>query len=116
MLLPCLLAGCVNATPTAIGIADGASVAVFGRGVIDIGVSAATGRDCSVVRLEQGQTYCTPTDPPMPERFCTRSLGQPDCWADATPRNRPGIGDTPPPSPAQERFRTARWPKTLTFE
>jgi hypothetical protein len=116
LLLAILLAGCVNATPSAIGIADGASVAVFGRGVIDIGVSAVTGRDCSVVRLEKGQTYCAPTDPPPAERICTRTLATVDCWPDATELARTGVGDTPPPNAAQERYRAARWPKSLTYE
>jgi hypothetical protein len=116
LLLALLLAGCVNATPSAISITDAASVAVFGRGVIDMGVSAVTGRDCSVVRLDKGQTYCAPTDPPPPERLCTRTLATVDCWPEAAGPARPGVGDTPPPNAAQERYRTARWPKSLTYE
>lgn len=99
--------------------ADIASVAVFGRGIGDIGVSALTGRDCSVVRLERGQTYCAPREgPPAPRPFCTRSLGAVDCWED--PANLPGryrtIGDTPPPTAAQERYSRAPWPKALTAD
>jgi len=93
------------------------SIAVFGRGVGDIGVSALSGRDCSVVRLDRGQTYCAAREAaPAPGPFCTRSLGTVDCWAD--PGNLPGryggVGDAPPPTAAQERYRGAPWPKALT--
>lgn len=96
---------------------DVVSVAVLGRGVGDIGVSALSGRDCSVVRLERGQTYCAARDvAPVPGVFCTRSLGTVDCWDD--PANLPGryggVGDAPAPTAAQERYRRAPWPKALT--
>lgn len=117
LLATSLLANCADPTPiAAIGLADGASVAVFGRGMLDIGVSAITGRDCSVVRLDKGQTYCVPTAPPPPERFCTRTLAVADCWVDAEQPGRPGIGDTPAPNAAQDHYRAARWPKSVTFE
>ncbi len=113
------LLGCANAAPAAALLAaEGATVAVFGRGIIDVAVSAISGRDCSIVRLDKGQTYCEPSDRPNPEPFCTRSLGTVDCWDPviATYMTRPGVGDTPPPNRAQERYRAARWPKSLTFE
>ena len=113
------LAGCANAAPAAALLAaEGASVAVFGRGIVDIAVSAISGRDCSIVRLDKGQTYCEPIDRPNPEPFCTRSLGVVDCWNPviAASLARPGVGDTPPPNLAQDKYRRARWPKTLTFE
>jgi len=49
-------AGCAKwVDPTgALIAADVASVVVFGRGIADIGVSAISGRDCSIVRLDQG--------------------------------------------------------------
>ena len=113
------LLGCANAAPAAALLAaEGASVAVFGRGIVDIVVSAISGRDCSIVRLDKGQTYCEPVDPPNKEPFCTRSLGVVDCWDPvlAAAMARSGVGDTPPPNRAQEKYRTARWPKTLTYE
>ena len=116
-------AGC---SPAAWGVAggalagaEGASVAVFGRGLGDIVVSAASGRDCSVVRLDRGQTYCAPRDaPPAPPPFCTRSLGVVDCWADpaALPGRYRGVADAPDPTPAQDRYRRAPWPKALTAD
>jgi hypothetical protein len=97
-------------------MADGASVAVFGRGVLDLGYSAVSGRDCSVVRLDKGQTYCAPTAPPPPERLCTRTLGTVDCWTEGAIAGRNSGGDTPPPTIAQQRYRSARWPKSLSLE
>lgn len=93
------------------------SVAVFGRGIGDIGVSALSGRDCSVVRLDRGQTYCAPQDvEPAPALFCTRSLGSVDCWEDPAklPGRYSGVGDAPSLTAAQERYRRAPWPKALT--
>ena len=122
LLLPALLLPALGASGCAdagIGLAAGgiASVAVLGRTPIDVGVSLATGKDCSVVRLDRGQTYCAPqeaavTRPP----YCSRSLGTVDCWANPEAFvNRPAeVADQPKPTPAQERYRTAPWPKSLT--
>jgi hypothetical protein len=117
LLLPLLAACTVPAPVIGLGAADVASVAVFGRGIGDIGVSAISGRDCSIVRLDKGQTYCAPLDPgPACPVFCTRSLGSVDCWRNperfSVPPRR--LADTPPPTLAQERYRAAPWPKTLT--
>lgn len=115
LLLLAILSGCASPVPAALLAADLATVAVFGRGLADIGISAVTGRDCSLVRLDRGQTYCVPNDPLPPEQYCTRSLGVVDCWANPAllPSYQAGLGDTPPPNPAQERYRAARWPKSL---
>lgn len=92
------------------------SVTVFGRGVIDIGVSAVTGRDCSIVRLDKGQTYCAPPDTPLHEQYCTRTLAVVDCWAapQALEPRGPAVAETPAPTLAQTDYRAARWPKSLT--
>ena len=119
VLLVLCCTGCAHpAALAALGAAEGTSVAVFGRGVGDLVVSAISGRDCSIVRLDKGLTYCASTDPPPAERFCTRSLGTPDCWdpAVAPATDRTGIGDTPAPNAAQAKYRAARWPKSLTYE
>jgi hypothetical protein len=95
---------------------DMASVVIFGRSIGDLGVSAVSGRDCSVVRLDAGQTYCAPRDSPQrPGPFCTRSLGVVDCWADPglLPAPQREVADTPGPSTQQLRYRAARWPKAL---
>jgi hypothetical protein len=111
-----LLAGCVEPTGAFIG-ASAASVAVFGRSVPDLAVSGITGKDCSVVRLDEGKSYCAPPEPPPgTPRYCTRSLGKVDCWASPAvlPASQQGVADGPTLSANQERDRTAPWPKALT--
>lgn len=110
-----LLAGCAHGALGPLVVAETASVVVFGRGVGDIAVSAVTGRDCSIVRLDRGLTYCAPDEAPRPAQFCSRSLGTVDCWTNpeafaVRPR---GVADTPGPTAAQEGYRAARWPKAL---
>ncbi len=115
-ILLAALAGCgpFNAAVGALAGVDAVvSIPVFGRGVGDLAYSAISGRNCSVVRLEQGKTYCVPREglPPPPE-FCTRSLGTVDCWAfPATlPDHPPPVADAPNLTPEQQANRTARWP------
>ena len=116
LLLPLLvLPGCAAEPFGALLGADVASIAVFGRSLGDLGASALTGRDCSIVRLDRGQTYCAERNPPVREAFCTRTLATVDCWS-ALPPNHANVADTPPPTPAQDRYRTARWPKALTAD
>jgi hypothetical protein len=77
-------------------------------------VSLVSGKDCSVVRLDEGKTYCKQVEPPpRPPEFCTRSLGVVNCWTDpATLQDTPvQVADGPTTlSPSQEANRTARWP------
>jgi hypothetical protein len=90
------------------------TVTTIGRSPLDAVYSLATGKDCSVVRLDGGKSYCRPQEPP-PEvpAFCTRSLGVVDCWDD--PESMQGlylgVGDGPSTlTPEQEANRTRRWP------
>ena len=112
--LPGALGGCV-AVAAAAG-AEAASVAVFGRDIVDIGVSAVTGRDCSIVRLDRRQPYCAPREAlPAPPLFCSRTLGTVECWSDpesfvSVPHS---ITDTPSLTPDQVRQVVGRWPKSL---
>lgn len=113
------ISGCAHwVEPTgALAAADLASVVVFGRGIADIGASAISGRDCSIVRLDRGLPYYAPIDPaPDSGPFCTRSLGVVDCWInpEALPMPQQPVADTPAPTAAQEQYRHARWPKSLT--
>jgi hypothetical protein len=115
-LLP-LLTGC-GATPEQLASGIGGfgvgSIAVIQRSPFDAIYSTLTGRDCSVVRLDKGQTYCRETEPPPePPPFCTRSLGVVDCWKE--PWRLPGhpreVADGPRAlTPPQEANRTRRWP------
>ena len=111
------LGGCVAAAAVA-GV-DVASVAVFGRDIVDIGVSAVTGRDCSIVHLDRQQDYCAPHEHvPLAEPFCTRTLADVQCWSNpesfvTLPRQ---IVDTPSLTAEQRRQITSRWPKTLNLD
>jgi len=110
------LAACHPAAAPAVvlGAAEAGSVAVFGRGGFDMAYSAMSGRDCSIVRLDKGQSYCRKKDaPPPPPRFCTRTLGTPECFADPAllPDHPAPLADGPSLlSPAQEKNRISDWP------
>jgi hypothetical protein len=114
-LLP--LAGCGWSDQSIATAAVGdsaASVATIQRTPLDAVYSLVTGKDCSLVRLGQGKTYCRPVEPP-PEAppFCTRSLGVVDCWQDAAslPGRPRGVADGPATlTPEQEANRVRRWP------
>ena len=118
LLLPLALAalacGCAGAVALA-GV-EAASVTVFGRDVVDIGVSAFSGRDCSVVRLDRQQSYCAARDSlPGPPPFCTQTLGQAECWANPAafavlPRR---LADTPRATGDQVRQVVTGWPRSL---
>ncbi len=110
------LGGCVAAA--ALAGAEASSVAVFGRGIADLGVSAVTGKDCSIVRLDRGQDYCAPREAlPGPPAFCTRTLGTVQCWANPEALDAPArpLADTPPLTAEQVRQTGARWPKSLNL-
>jgi len=124
LLLPLLwgfcltwLTGCVSATVVPLAAGIGADVAIFHRTIPDMVYSAVTGRDCSVVRLDENQSYCKPVDPPVPPvPYCTRTLGGVECWAH--PEQMPGlpvqVAQGPRTlTPEQDRVRLARWPASL---
>ena len=109
-----LLGGCQAAPLTLVAVVGGTvagSTAVVQRTPVDAAWSLATGRDCSMVRLDQGKSYCRPKEPPPgPVPYCTRSLGVPDCWADPAGQP-PELADGPRTlTPAQEANRTRSWP------
>ena len=110
-LLLLVLAGC-DGTGLGVGAAvTVGSVAVIGRTPADALVSLVSGRDCSLVRLDRGQSYCRPEEAPPPAPpFCTRSIGRIDCWPGAIPGRR-GVADGPATlTAAQDAHRTRRWP------
>jgi hypothetical protein len=114
LVLACLvLPGCGLEPTGALAAANAASVVVFQRGIPDIVISAVSGKDCSVVHLEQGKDYCTaPEAAPSPPPYCTRSLGVVDCWSNPEALvNRPReVADGARAlTPAQEANRTRRW-------
>ncbi len=92
----------------------GCAVPVIHRDLFDAAYSLATGRDCSIVRLDRDETYCRPIEPPPePPAYCTRSLGTVDCWRDpsALRPEQAGVADGPSTlTPAQEANRARPWP------
>jgi hypothetical protein len=113
-LLPVLvLAGCDAASEGVAAVTVG-SVAIIHRTPVDAVVSMVSGKDCSAVRLEQGKTYCRPTEAaPDTPPYCTRSLGVVDCWKDpgAMSDLSPEVADGPRAlTPEQDADRTRRWP------
>jgi hypothetical protein len=91
-----------------------ASIAVVQRSPADALYSWWTGRDCSVVRLDQGKTYCRPIEPEAePPAYCTRSLASVNCWNDpaTVPGHPRGVADGPSHLTAeQEADRVRTWP------
>ncbi|MEJ0019154.1 MAG: hypothetical protein WDN25_21905 [Acetobacteraceae bacterium] len=112
-----LLAGC-GGSPEQVMIGVAAlgigSIAVIQRSPFDALYSTLSGRDCSIVRLDQGKSYCRPIEPPPETQpFCTRSLGVVDCWRDpaSLPDHPREAGDGPRTlTPAQEADRIRTWP------
>ena len=108
------LGGCAGTAGPLAAVGIG-SIVVSGRTPVDIAVSAAIGRDCSVVRLDGGKSYCKPVEPPPPPpAFCTRSLASVDCWEGPYPFGyyQRGLADGPSDLTAeQERHRSAPWPR-----
>jgi len=109
------LAGCGVEGVGAVAAAEVVAIPVFHRSLPDMLVSGASGRDCSVVRLDRGETYCRdPEPPPTRPSFCTRSLGVVDCWTNPEALNGPPAREVADGAraltPAQESNRTRRWP------
>ncbi len=114
VVLAFILSGCAPGTVVPVVGGLGASIAIFHRDLFDVLYSGITGKDCSVVRLDEGESYCRPVDPPpQPVPYCTRSLGVVDCWShpelmDPLP---PQVADGPMTlTPEQNRYRLRRWP------
>jgi hypothetical protein len=117
LLILLLLAGCeafpTPIVPVAAAVSIG-SIAVIQRSPFDALYSMLSGRDCSIVRMDQGKSYCKPVEPPPePPPYCTRSLGVADCWRDPAhfPNLAPPLADGPQTlTPVQEVNRTSNWP------
>ena len=119
LVLACILplAGCGMSdnliAAAAVGTSVG-SVAAIQRTPVDALYSWWTGRDCSVVRLDRGETYCRTEEPkPDPPAYCTRTLGSVNCWQEPAtlPDHPPGLADGPMDlTVEQEADRVRSWP------
>lgn len=81
-----LLAACEYATPYA--MIDGAVIVGTQKTMADHVVSVASGKDCSLVRIERGQTYCKEDEVagPRPNLYCYRELAGVSCYNEPDPR------------------------------
>jgi hypothetical protein len=111
------LAGCTPSEGMIATVGVGAtviSVTAIQRSPMDAVYSWVTGRDCSIVRLDQGKTYCRALEPPPePPVYCTRGLGAVNCWKDpdTVPGHPRGVADGPAGLTAeQEANRVRTWP------
>ncbi len=114
LLILLLLAGCTPEVVPAAALLSIGSIAVIQRSPFDALYSVLSGKDCSIVRLDQGKGYCRPVEPPPePPPYCTRSLAVANCWRDPAhfPNLPPQLADGPQTlTPVQEVDRTSSWP------
>ena len=114
VLLTLLLTACGEVGTLVAVAANVGVVPVAGRTLPDLIYSARTGRDCSMVRVEQGKSWCREPEPPAAPPFCTRSLGTPDCWPSEAAQPMPARAGIAAGAnrltDAQERYRTRNWP------
>ncbi len=81
-MLVCLMAlgGCAAATP--FGAVEAASVMASDKTLSDHAISVVSGKDCSILRREQGRTYCAEDEvhPVYRKMHCYRTLGRVTCY------------------------------------
>ncbi|NQW00237.1 MAG: hypothetical protein HQ483_11105 [Rhodospirillales bacterium] len=87
-----LLSGCGGLAASGVpGVAQVDVLTVMGtdKTLIDHVVSASSGKDCSSVRLEQGDYYCEEDRPKITQNiYCYNTLGSVTCYDRADPRYR----------------------------
>lgn len=117
--LACLvpLAGCGLSAGAGAGLGIGTNVlalTTIHRTIPDAVVSLVTGKDCSMVRLDNGKSYCRHPHPlPQPPPYCTQTIGQTTCWSNPAqlPDHAPQVASGPYQlTPAQLANRDRRWP------
>ncbi len=74
--------------PFSIAQIEAATVMGSDKTVIDNIVSVGSGKDCSILRKEQGLTYCVEDMPQIRQNlYCYRDLGGVTCYDRAGPNN-----------------------------
>jgi len=107
LLLGALFLGACSALENADSFApqaaliEGASVVATDKTIGDHVISFATGKNCSTVRKQLGQTYCEEDEVGhVDEVYCYRTLGRPTCYAVPSPHGETNrIDHTPPGAP-----------------
>jgi hypothetical protein len=84
---PSILSERIMGTPVivALPLASAASFVALERSLFDVVYSFISGNDCSVVNIERRGEYCRTDAVEQPTPFCTRSLGDVDCWTVTNP-------------------------------
>ena len=99
-----LLAGCAGSgfVPGAAQL-EGVSTVVTQKPLTDHVVSFFSGKNCSTIRREKGQTYCEEDElqPGAPKVYCYRALGGVTCYDRPDPfdgQSYTPLEETPPPA------------------
>ena len=72
----------------AYGVAEGVSFITTEKSISDRAVSIYSGKDCSTVRIERGETYCAEDEvEPKVLVYCYRTLGKVSCYDRPDPYN-----------------------------
>ncbi len=78
------VSGCANIPVFA--EAEGVSTVLTKKTVTDHIVSLASGKNCSTVRVDRGQSYCVEDEiNPPPKVYCYRTLGSVSCYNEPDP-------------------------------
>ncbi len=76
-----VLLGACSGNMAHLAVADAAVVIGTDKTTADHVISLASGKDCSLVRVERGMTYCKEDELlPMPAVYCYRELGGVSCY------------------------------------
>ena len=71
-----------------LAILDVATVLGTDKTIPDHVISYYSGKDCSTIRTERGQTYCVEDEPnPEPLVHCYRTLGRASCYTQRDPHH-----------------------------
>lgn len=88
LFLSAFLSSCAAAVPlvASIAVIEGGSIVATEKAVEDHIFSAYSGKDCSAVRVEKGETYCKEDEPnPTAGIHCYRTLGDITCYSQPDP-------------------------------
>ncbi len=101
LLAAAALAGC-GAIPGLAQI-EGATVVATEKPLSDHLMSFLSGKNCSVIRREKGQTYCEEDElrSAAPKVYCYRSIGGVNCYDRPDPfdgQSYKALEETPPPA------------------